>query len=194
MLMGDISAFLALHCFPSSSRMFVTLLPLLAGKYRVLAPDYPGFGHSDAPSPEAFAHTFDHLMGCVDRLLEQLGVTGYALYLQDYGGPIGFRLAVAHPERVTALIQAIYWLNSIYLAERFPIEVRAAASAFCYYIGAIFGGVVPPLVTLLAGYHHMALAIAMLAGTVVGAISFCLALMAGPETKGTRFKADLTVA
>jgi MFS family permease len=73
-------------------------------------------------------------------------------------------------------------------------EVRAAASAFCYHIGAIFGGAVPPLITLLAGYHHMGLAMAMLAGIVVGAISYCLALLAGPETKGTRFKADLTVA
>jgi MFS transporter, SHS family, lactate transporter len=90
--------------------------------------------------------------------------------------------------------QAMYWLNPVYLAERFPTEVRAAASAFCYHIGAIFGGAVPPLITLLAGYHHMGLAMAMLAGIVVGAISYCLALLAGPETKGTRFKADLTVA
>lgn len=89
---------------------------------------------------------------------------------------------------------AIYWLNPVYLAERFPTDVRAAASAFCYHIGAIFGGVVPPLITLLAGYHHIGLATAMLAGTVVGAISFSLALLAGPETKGTRFKEDLAVA
>jgi len=89
--------------------------------------------------------------------------------------------------------QAIYWLNPVYLAERFPTEVRAAASAFCYHIGAIFGGVVPPIITLLAGYHHMGLASAMLVGTVVGAISFCLALLAGPETKGTKFDLDLMV-
>jgi SHS family lactate transporter-like MFS transporter len=90
--------------------------------------------------------------------------------------------------------RAMYWLNPVYLAERFLTEVRAAASAFCYHIGAIFGGAVPPLVTLLAGYHDMGLAMAMLAGTVVGAISYCLALLAGPETKGTHLKADLTVA
>jgi SHS family lactate transporter-like MFS transporter len=90
--------------------------------------------------------------------------------------------------------QAMYWLNPIYLAERSPTEVRAAASAFRYHIGAIVGGAVPPLVTLLAGYHDMGLAMAMLAGTVVGAISYCLALLAGPETKGTQLKADLTVA
>ena len=89
--------------------------------------------------------------------------------------------------------QAMAWLNPVYLTERFPTEVRAAASAFCYHIGAIFGGGVPPIITLLAGYHHMGLASAMLAGTVVGAISFCLALLAGPETKGTRFAPDLVV-
>ena len=95
---------LLLHGFPSSSRMFATLIPLLAGQYHLIAPDYPGFGHSDAPSPDTFAYTFDHLAVCVAQLLDQLGVTRYALYLQDYGGPVGFRLAVAHPERVTALI------------------------------------------------------------------------------------------
>jgi pimeloyl-ACP methyl ester carboxylesterase len=100
----DAPVILLLHGFPSSSRMFATLLPRLAANYHVIAPDYPGFGHSDAPSPEAFAYTFDHLANCVDKLVEQLGVRRYAFYLQDYGGPIGFRLAVAHPERVTALI------------------------------------------------------------------------------------------
>jgi VIT1/CCC1 family predicted Fe2+/Mn2+ transporter len=72
-------------------------------------------------------------------------------------------------------------------------RASAAASAFCSHIGAIFGGMVPPIVTLLAGYHHMGLASAMLAGIVVGAISFCLALLAGRETKGTRFDPDIVV-
>jgi SHS family lactate transporter-like MFS transporter len=90
--------------------------------------------------------------------------------------------------------QAIYWLNPIYLTERFPTEVRAAASAFCYHVGAIFGGVVPPLVIVLAGYHGMGLAMAMLLGTTVGAVSFCVALLMGPETRGTRLTADLVVA
>ena len=89
--------------------------------------------------------------------------------------------------------QAIYWLNPIYLAERFPTEVRGAASAFCYHIGAIFGGAVPVAVTVLAG-HGMGLAPAMLLGTVVGAVSFCLALLTGPETRGTKFVPDLVVA
>jgi MFS transporter, SHS family, lactate transporter len=77
--------------------------------------------------------------------------------------------------------------------ERFPTEVRGAASAFCYHIGAIFGGAVPVAVTLLAG-HGMGLATAMLSGTVVGAVSFCLAPLMGPETRGTRFVPDLVVA
>ncbi|MFZ6769978.1 alpha/beta fold hydrolase [Undibacterium sp. Di26W] len=100
----DAPVILLLHGFPSSSRMFATLIPLLADKYHVIAPDYPGFGHSDAPPPDKFAYTFQHLAGCVDKFTEQIGITSYALYLQDYGGPIGFWLAVAHPERVTALI------------------------------------------------------------------------------------------
>jgi SHS family lactate transporter-like MFS transporter len=113
----------------------------------------------------------------------------------------GVYLTTANPEVVVwgfilqgAFGQAIYWLNPIYLAERFPTEVRAAASAFCYHIGAIFGGAVPPLVTLLAGYHDTGLAMAMLIGTVVGAVSFCLALLNGPETKGTEFVPELVVA
>jgi pimeloyl-ACP methyl ester carboxylesterase len=84
--------------------MFATLIPLLADKYHLVAPDYPGFGHSDAPPPEQFAYTFDHLADCVDKFAEQLGLSRYALYLQDYGGPVGFRLAASHPERIAALI------------------------------------------------------------------------------------------
>ncbi len=100
----DAPVILLLHGFPSSSRMFATLIPLLADSYRVIAPDHPGFGHSDAPPPERFSYTFDRLADYVNKFTEQLGLTRYALYLQDYGGPIGFRLALAHPERVTALI------------------------------------------------------------------------------------------
>jgi pimeloyl-ACP methyl ester carboxylesterase/ketosteroid isomerase-like protein len=100
----DAPVILLLHGFPSSSRMFATLMPRLADRYRVIVPDYPGFGHSDAPPPERFSYTFDHLADCVGGLIEQLAITRYALYLQDYGGPVGFRLALAHPERVAALI------------------------------------------------------------------------------------------
>ena len=101
---ADAPVILLLHGFPSSSRMFATLIPLLADRYHLIAPDYPGFGHSDAPPPELFAYTFDHLAAVMDKLTKALGLTRYALYMQDYGGPVGFRLALAHPERVTALI------------------------------------------------------------------------------------------
>jgi pimeloyl-ACP methyl ester carboxylesterase len=95
---------LLLHGFPTSSHMFRTLIPELAGLYHVVAPDLPGFGFSDAPPREAFDYTFDHLATLTERLVETIGLERYALYLFDYGAPIGFRLALAHPERVTALI------------------------------------------------------------------------------------------
>ena len=93
-----------LHGFPSSSRMFDTLIPLLAVRYHVIAPDYPGFGQSDAPTPSQYRYTFDHLAETTDHLLEQLGIGRCVFYLQDYGGPVGFRIMLAHPERVRALI------------------------------------------------------------------------------------------
>jgi pimeloyl-ACP methyl ester carboxylesterase len=95
---------LLLHGFPSSSRMFDSLFPLLNGSYHLVALDYPGFGHSDAPPPERFSYTFDHLAQVTGHFTEALGLGHYVLYVQDYGGPIGFRLALAHPERVQALI------------------------------------------------------------------------------------------
>lgn len=97
-------AILLLHGFPSSSRMFATLFPFLSSRYRLIAPDYPGFGHSDAPSPETFSYTFQRLADFVARFLSEIDVTRYTLYLQDYGGPIGLRLAAAQPERVMALV------------------------------------------------------------------------------------------
>jgi pimeloyl-ACP methyl ester carboxylesterase len=100
----DAPTLLLLHGFPSSSRMFDTLMPLLAQHYHLVAPDYPGFGHSDAPAPAEFTYTFDHIASVIDRFTQALGLDRYALYLQDYGGPVGFRLALAHPERVTALV------------------------------------------------------------------------------------------
>ncbi|KFC70334.1 putative hydrolase or acyltransferase of alpha/beta superfamily precursor [Bosea sp. LC85] len=100
----DAPAILLLHGFPSSSHMFRDLLPLLAKGYRVVAPDYPGFGHSSAPSPSEFTYSFDGLAEVIDGFAEQVGLTRYALYIQDYGGPVGFRLALKHPERIRALI------------------------------------------------------------------------------------------
>jgi pimeloyl-ACP methyl ester carboxylesterase len=93
-----------LHGFPSSSHMFRNLIPALAGRYRVIAPDYPAFGHSATPDRRAFAYTFARFAELMDGLLNQLGLTRYALYVQDYGAPVGYRLALAHPERITALV------------------------------------------------------------------------------------------
>ena len=93
-----------LHGYPSSSRMFDALLPLLATRYHLIAPDYPGFGQSDAPQPSEYRYTFDHLAETTNALLEQLQVRQYVLFLQDYGGPVGFRMALAHPQRVLALV------------------------------------------------------------------------------------------
>jgi pimeloyl-ACP methyl ester carboxylesterase len=95
---------LLLHGFPSSSRMFDTLMPLLADRYHLVAPDYPGFGQSDTPPANEFAYTFDHLADVVDKFTEQLGITSYAMYVQDYGGPVGFRIALKHPERIRAIV------------------------------------------------------------------------------------------
>jgi pimeloyl-ACP methyl ester carboxylesterase len=95
---------LLLHGFPSSSRMWEPLLPLLADKYHLVAPDYPGFGHSSAPSPSSFEYTFDSLARLMNELTAKLGITDYILFMQDYGGPVGFRMALAHLERVRAII------------------------------------------------------------------------------------------
>jgi pimeloyl-ACP methyl ester carboxylesterase len=93
-----------LHGFPSSSREFDSLIPLLATHYHVVAPDFPGFGQSEAPSPSSYAYTFDHLAATTTHFLEQLGIERYSLYLHDYGGPVGFRMMQLHPERLRALI------------------------------------------------------------------------------------------
>ena len=93
-----------LHGFPASSFMFRDLIPALAGRYRVIAPDHLGFGFSDAPPAEEFAYTFDALTELTSGLLQTLGVRRYAMYVQDYGAPIGWRLALADPDAVTAII------------------------------------------------------------------------------------------
>jgi len=95
---------LLLHGFPTSSHMFRNLIPALAERYHVLAPDLPGFGFSDAPDRKQFRYTFDHLAQVIDRFTESLGLSRYAIYVFDYGAPVGFRLALAHPDRVTAII------------------------------------------------------------------------------------------
>jgi pimeloyl-ACP methyl ester carboxylesterase len=100
----DAPAILLLHGFPSSSRMWQPLLDRLAGPFRLIAPDYPGFGHSDAPGHTEFAYTFDHLAAVIGRFTEVLGLRRYTLIVQDYGGPVGFRLAIAQPGRLDALV------------------------------------------------------------------------------------------
>ncbi|MCI0350403.1 MAG: alpha/beta fold hydrolase, partial [Acidobacteriales bacterium] len=100
----DAPVILLLHGFPTSSHMFRNLIPQLADKYHVIAPDYPGFGQSAMPDRSKFAYTFDNYALVVDKLIRQLGVNRYALYVMDYGAPIGFRLASKNPDRVTALI------------------------------------------------------------------------------------------
>jgi pimeloyl-ACP methyl ester carboxylesterase len=100
----DAPVLLLLHGFPTSSHMFRNLIPALADTYRVIAPDYPGYGNSSMPRPSEFEYSFDNLAKVVDKFTEAVGATKFALYVQDYGAPIGFRIASAHPERITGLI------------------------------------------------------------------------------------------
>jgi pimeloyl-ACP methyl ester carboxylesterase len=97
-------AVLLLHGFPTSSHMFRSLIPRLADRYLVVAPDLPGFGFSDAPSRAEFAYTFDNLAGVMGRLCDALALRRYVLYLFDYGAPVGFRLALARPDRVAGIV------------------------------------------------------------------------------------------
>ena len=98
----DAPGILLLHGFPTSSHMFRNLVPELAERHRVIAPDLPGFGFTASPSP--FEHTFDHLATVMDGFTDMIGMNRYAVYVFDYGAPVGFRLALEHPDRVTALI------------------------------------------------------------------------------------------
>jgi pimeloyl-ACP methyl ester carboxylesterase len=95
---------LLLHGFPTSSHMFRDLIPLLADRFHLVAPDYPGFGYSSTPSPKDFVYTFDHVADVMERFVDTLGLDRYALYQQDFGGPVGFRLATRRPDRVRALV------------------------------------------------------------------------------------------
>lgn len=101
---ADAPVVVLLHGFPASSFMYRELMEQLAGQFHVIAPDYPGFGYSDAPSTQAFSYTFDHLTDIIEKFTDRLGLNQYGLYMQDFGGPVGFRLASRHPERVSALI------------------------------------------------------------------------------------------
>jgi pimeloyl-ACP methyl ester carboxylesterase len=131
---------LLLHGFPTSSHMFRELIPALADRYHVVAPDLPGFGFTEAPDQATFKYSFDHLAEIIDRLTDVLGLSRYAIYVFDYGAPVGFRLAIRHPDRITAVISQngnayleglsegwnpiqAYWKNP-------SLENRAALRAF----------------------------------------------------------------
>ncbi|WP_113699020.1 alpha/beta fold hydrolase [Nonomuraea lactucae] len=103
---GDTSApaLVLLHGFPTSSIAYQELIADLADEFHLIAPDYPGFGHSSAPGADEWDYTFDRLADVVDRLLDSLGVRRYAVYVHDYGSPVGLRLAVRHPDRITGII------------------------------------------------------------------------------------------
>jgi pimeloyl-ACP methyl ester carboxylesterase len=100
----DAPVLLLLHGFPSASHMFRDLIPLLADKFRVVAPDLPGFGQSDMPAANDFNYTFDKIADRIERFTEVIGLKRFAVYVFDYGAPTGFRLAMRHPERITAII------------------------------------------------------------------------------------------
>ena len=95
---------LLLHGFPTSSHMFRNLIPALADRYHVVAPDLPGFGFSDTPDPKRFRYTFENLAKVIGSFTQTIGLDRFAIYVFDYGAPVGFRLALAHPERITAII------------------------------------------------------------------------------------------
>lgn len=101
---ADGPAIVLLHGFPTASHMFRDLMPILAGRYRVIAPDLPGFGNTTAPPRDRFDYTFDNVAAVIDAFLEALQVDRYVLYIFDYGAPVGLRIASNHPERVTAIV------------------------------------------------------------------------------------------
>jgi pimeloyl-ACP methyl ester carboxylesterase len=95
---------LLLHGWPSSSHMFRNLMPELADRFHLIAPDYPGFGYSDAPSVDDFDYSFDHLSSVIEKLIDRLGISKVSMYVQDYGGPIGFRIAERRPDLIRAIV------------------------------------------------------------------------------------------
>ena len=150
---ADAPTVLLLHGFPSSSRMWEPLLPLLADRYHLVAPDYPGFGNSSAPSPSSFEYTFDNLARVMNELTTKLGIANYVLFVQDYGGPVGFRLALSHPERVRAIIvqnavsheqglsplwdaRRKYWADPVHELENLKANFTSLAATRLRHVGS----------------------------------------------------------
>ena len=100
----DEKTILLLHGFPTSSHMFRNLIQMLSDRFHLVAPDYPGFGNSSMPGIEAYDYTFNNIAEIIDRFTEKLGLHRYSLYMMDYGAPVGYRIAVKHPERIESLI------------------------------------------------------------------------------------------
>jgi pimeloyl-ACP methyl ester carboxylesterase len=100
----DAPTLLLLHGFPSAGHMFRDLIPQLADRFHIVAPDLPGFGQSEMPARDKFAYTFGHMAGVIDRFTEVIGLKRFTIYVFDYGAPTGFRIAAKHPERITAII------------------------------------------------------------------------------------------
>jgi pimeloyl-ACP methyl ester carboxylesterase len=119
---ADAPTILLLHGFPTSSHMFRDLIPLLADRYHLIAPDYPGFGNSSAPNVHVFDYTFDHLTDVIEAFTDVIGLESYSLYVQDFGGPVGFRLAIRRPDRVRSLVIQ----NANAYAQGLSDELRAA--------------------------------------------------------------------
>jgi pimeloyl-ACP methyl ester carboxylesterase len=101
---ADASVLLLFYGFPSASPMFRDLIPLLADRFHIIAPDLPGFGQSEMPARSKFSYTFDNIAGVIDRFTEVVGLKRFAIYVFDYGAPAGFRIATKHPDRITAII------------------------------------------------------------------------------------------
>jgi pimeloyl-ACP methyl ester carboxylesterase len=100
----DAFSILLLHGFPTSSHMFRNLIPALSDKFHLVAPDYPGFGNSSMPNVNEFDYTFDHIAEVIEAFIQKIGLKNYGMYVMDYGAPVGYRIAVKHPERIQALI------------------------------------------------------------------------------------------
>ncbi len=149
------------HGFPSSSHMYRDLMPLLSDKYHVVAPDYPGFGNSEAPKREEFGYTFDHIAELMEKFLLKLGIKKFSMYVFDYGAPIGFRIAVRHPEWINSIIsqngnvyqeglgskwavRAEYWKNpTLELREQYKSAFHKDTVIGQYTFGTEEGSVAP---------------------------------------------------